>query len=369
MNRVLIIGGAGFIGSHTADLYYKNGYEITILDSLNEKSHNNNWPKYLNPSYNLVKGDVNDSDLLLSLLKKTDYICHFAAEMDLNPDFSKFINVNVGSTALIYELLIKYNICIKKVLIASSQFVYGEGKYLDGMNIVFPKDRSIQNFKSNKWDFYDNEGNVLQYLYNREDDIVSPPNHYALSKYFQEEFAMRMGKLYSIPTVAMRYSIVHGIRQSLKNSYSGALRTFVLSVLSEMKFATFEDNLTKRDFVAVEDVANANLIVLENDLANYQIFNCGGGIEISITDLAKIVCEKFNIELQFNEKIEYRLGDIRNAISDISKLKNLGWSPLIDERTTVSRYIDWVLEQKPDIEKFRYTQKYLRENNIIRSLN
>lgn len=366
MNRVLILGGAGFIGSHTADLLYKNGYQITILDNLHQKNHYNEWPEYLNKEFKLVKGEVTDRDILNTLISKTDYIFHFAAEMDLSPEFHKFIDINVSSTALIYEIIKKNNYDIKKVIIASSQFVYGEGKWISKENKEFyPQNRNKIQMLQRRWEILDNNSNDAKYVFSEEDQTVNPPNHYAISKYFQEQLGLKLGKIYDIKTVCMRYSIVHGPRQSLKNTYSGALRTFAFSCIANIPFATFEDNMSLRDFVSVFDVADANMLVLEKETANFEIFNVGGNQYYSISDLAKMVSEYFGTTPQFNSTIEFRLGDIRHAVSNSDKLKKIGWNPTRDEKSTVVQYLDWFKSQKIDINHFLNIQKLIRKEGVV----
>lgn len=370
MRKVLITGGAGFIGSHIADCLYKSGYFIKILDNLNPKTHNGEWPDYLNENYELVYGDVNCRDTLLSALKDVEFIIHMAAEMDLNPEFQKFINTNVGSTALIYELIQKNNLKIKKVLIASTQFVYGEGRWFcKKYGEFYPHSREISQLKDKKWEVIHPKSNLSsKYLKCKEDQTVNPPNHYALSKYFQEQFSLKIGKLYGIPTDCMRFSIVHGVRQSLKNTYSGALRTFSFFTHLDLPFSTFEDNLSRRDFISVYDAASAVKIILENNEKPYQIFNIAGDQSYSVLDLAKMVCKSFDKKIKFNNKIEFRRGDIRHAISCNSKIKALGWEPTYSEQDAIKEYVKWFKTQNLDTTKFLKTQKIIRENGQILSV-
>lgn len=365
--KVLITGGAGFIGSHTADALIKGGYDVIIYDNLNHKTHNGKWPSYLNTDiFKKILGDATDESKLLDALKQSDYVIHLAAEMDLNPDFQKFMDINVGSTALIYELIVKYNLPIKKVVVASSQFVYGEGVWECVIHGKFsPKLRSKTSMLNEIWDQTCPQCNTrAQYCLNKEDH-QNPPNHYALSKYFQEKIAIQLGSLYGIPSVAMRYSIVHGPRQSLKNTYSGALRTFAINLDLGRPLATFEDNNSIRDFISVYDVANANKVVLESEEANYQVFNVGGGIKWTVYELAEVLAKKMNAKLTFSKSTEFRVGDIRHAASCIAKLKNIGWSPRLSEEETLVEYVKWFKEQNYDKNSFIKTQEFMRKSNMV----
>jgi len=364
--RVLITGGAGFIGSHTSDLLIQKGYEVYIYDNLNAKTHNGYWPKYLNKKAKLIFGDVNDRNRLLKAIAKVNYIIHLAAEMDLNPDFKSFMDVNAGGTALIYELIVKNKLKIEKVIIASTQFVYGDGQWQCKFHGRFDaKIRNIELLKESKWEICCPQcGNQAEYCKNVE-TFHNPPNHYALSKYFQEKIALTLGKLYNIPSVILRYSIVHGSRQSLKNTYSGALRTFAINLFLNRTLATFEDNKSLRDFISVFDIANANFVALESKEAVFDIFNVGGDKAWTISDLATIIANRMGKSIKFSKISEFRLGDIRHAISDNSKMKKLGWYPLYSEEEAITEYLNWFKFQKIDVDTFLKTQKLIRKNKVI----
>ncbi len=365
--NVLIIGGAGFIGSHTADALAKKGYSIKILDVLSPKTHGDDWPTYLDNSYERIRGDVRDREVLEKALAGIDYVYHLAAQMDLMPIFSTFFDVNVTSNALLYEIIVEKKLPIKKVIVASSQFVYGEGRWkCDKDGVVFPGIRTVEQLNKHKWDPVCPKCRGMITPTKNEESYQDPPNQYAISKYTQELFSLKIGKLYNIPSVSMRYSIVHGPRQSLKNAYSGALRTFTLKIMNDETLATFEDNLSTRDFVSIHDVAQANALVLEDDKANYHVFNVGGGKGYTVSELANIIAGNLGKEAKFADKVEYRLGDIRHAVSDISKLKSLGWKPRFSEEETVKEYLAWVKEQKFDISNLHQAEKDLREAGVVK---
>ncbi len=366
MKNVLITGGAGFIGSHLADNLYKTGkYRITILDNLSKKTHNGYWPKYLNKDYQLIYGDVTNRKILLESMKSIDIIFHLAAELDLNPEYQRFMNVNVGSTALIFELIKKYSLPIEKVLIASTQFVYGNGLWVndEGKNF-FPENRFID--KSLKWDFYDDK-EKLEYKYCKENQILNPPNHYALSKYFQEKLSLKLGNLNEIDVRILRFSIIHGIRQSIRNTYSGALRTLCYFASLNSPFSTFEDNNSLRDYTPVYDAVEACRIVLEKGNPN-EIYNISNSSPISVIQLAKMICQQFSIDCNFSDKIEWRHGDIRHAISENKKIIELGFNPKYTEDLVIKEYVNWFKNQNLDFQRFKKTQKIMRENGQIRSL-
>lgn len=367
--RVLIIGGAGFIGSHTADELFKKGYSIRILDSLSPKTHFGKWPKYLNPKYEKIKGDARDSRVLTRSLKGVDYVFHLAAVMDLMPDYSVFFDTNVTSTALLYEIIAGKKLPVKKVVIASSQFVYGEGRWqCEKHGFVYPKQRTSEGLSVKKWDPVCPIGKEkIEYQTNREEN-QDPPNQYAISKYTQELIALKLGRLNNIPSVAMRYSIVHGPRQSLKNAYSGALRIFTLQLLTGKSLSIYEDGLSKRDYVSVYDVARANADVLGSPKADYENFNVGGGKGYTVLELASMIAKVLGKEADFKPTGEFRVGDIRHAVSSISKLEKLGWRVRDDEVRVVQEYVKWVKEQKLDKDYLSLAENQMKKLGVIKKV-
>lgn len=367
---VLITGGAGFIGSHTADELARRGYTIRILDNLSPKIHFGRWPNYLKPDYEKIRGDVtNKADLEKSLVG-ADYVIHLAAQMDLLPQFSIFFNTNVTSTAAIYELIVEKNIPIKKVVVASSQFAYGEGRWFCPKDSeIFPGLRTPQQLEKKQWDpVCPKCGGKIKYLDNLETH-QDPPNQYAISKYTEELIALKIGRNYNIPSVAMRYSIVHGPRQSLKNAYSGALRIFAMKLLKKEVPAIYEDGLMQRDFVSVYDVAKANADVLTNPRADYENFNVGSGTRYTVMDLALLIAKELDVSVNFKPS-GFRLGDIRHAVSNISKLQALGWQPKDSEEGIVKVYLEWLKEEikKQDYYSFlSEAESSLRKAGVVRS--
>ena len=371
MNKnLLVIGGAGFIGSHTCDLFYKEGYKVTILDNLNPKTHQKEWPQYLNNNFIKIKGDLCDKDLLLTLLKKNNFVLNFAAEMDLNPDFFNFFQTNVSGTSLIYELIVKHKLKISKILIASTQFIYGDGEWECEKHGKFIADcRKINNLKESNWEIKCPVCNSESKYIENNEYISNPSNHYSLSKYFQEKLAIKLGKLYNIPTVALRYSIVHGSRQSLKNTYSGLLRNFAISIDNNIDLDSFEDNQMKRDYVSVFDVASANLIALESNLTDYNIYNVGGGVAYTPVDIADMLSLELNKPYKFKTESEFRTGDIKHAISNITKLKEIGWSPIHTEKESIKEYLYWFKQQSININAYLEQKVISRKIGIINKSN
>ncbi len=367
MKKVLVTGGAGFIGSHTVDRLLKIGYEVRILDNLQKPVHLKGKPSYIPKEAEFILGDVRDRDTIEKALENIDYVFHLAAYQDYLPDFSTFFHVNSVSTALIYEIAVAKNLPIKKIIVASSQFVNGEGIYKDKEGkFTYPKRRTNEQLEKGQWDFSDKDGIKLDYVWTPE-TYACPPNQYAISKYSQELMALNFGERYNIPSVAMRYSIVQGSRQSFYNMYSGACRIFSLSYFFDKAPTVYEDGMMMRDFVNVHDVVDANILAMLDDRANYNAFNVGGGKAYSVKGFAEIVAKEFGKEnILPNISGEYRFGDTRNACSDISKIKALGWSPLRTAEDSVREYIDYLKAQTDIQDILNYAEKTMKDLNVVR---
>ncbi|MGH2575885.1 MAG: SDR family NAD(P)-dependent oxidoreductase, partial [Ignavibacteria bacterium] len=284
MPLVLVTGGAGFIGSHTVDRLIHLGYDVRILDNLQKPVHLKGKPDYTNKDAEFIEGDVRDKDALRKALKDTDYVFHFAAYQDYLPDFSNFFHTNSVGTALIYEIAVEEKLKFKKIIVASSQFVNGEGIYKSkNGTLYFPKRRTNEQLDKGIWDFLDDSGEVLKWQWTPE-TYASPPNQYAISKYSQELMALNFGERYNIPSVALRYSIVQGPRQSFYNMYSGACRIFSLSYYFDKPPVIYEDGMMMRDFVNIHDIVDANMIVMQDEKSVFQTFNAGGGTAYSVKD-------------------------------------------------------------------------------------
>ncbi len=342
---VLITGGAGFIGSHTADALAKKGYRVRILDNLQREVHGGKWPTYLRGrGYELMRGDVRKRADLARALRGVSYIYSFAAYQDQRLDFHTFFEVNTVSTALLYELIVEKNLPVKKIILASSQFVYGDGAYTCGHSRqpFYPEVRTESQFKSKKFEIRCPHGGKAMFHPFREDQPVTPTNSYGLSKHALEEAALRLGKTYGIPTTIFRYSIVQGPRQSPKNLYSGALRIFVTQALTGKPITVYEDGKMLRDFVNIDDVAAANVLALSNKKTDFEIYNVGGGRGYRVMDFAELVkrITQSTSDIMLNG---FRRTDTRHAVSDISKLKKLGWRPYHGPEKSVRDYAAWLV--------------------------
>jgi len=341
--HVLVTGGAGFIGSHTVDLLLARGYRVRVLDALTRPVHQTETPLYLSPRAEFLHGDVTDRAALRRALEGVDAVLHLAAYQDYLPDFSTFFRVNAAGTALLYELIVAERLPIKRVVVASSQAVYGEGRYhcpRDG--IVYPGQRPLGQLEAGDWEVRCPVcGGAIQWLPTPEDAELHPHNPYALSKQTQEAIALQLGRRYDIPSVALRYSITQGPRQSFFNAYSGILRSFTARLFQGQPPLVYEDGQQRRDYVSVYDVARATVLALEDDRAVYQAFNVGSGVPTSVLEYAWLVIRTVGVDVAPLVPGDFRVGDTRHIVSDIAKLRALGWAPVVPLPQLVAEYVDW----------------------------
>jgi len=340
--RVLVIGGAGFIGSHLVDRFVADGFRVRVLDSLDPKIHPHGKPRYLSPKAEFIHGDITDREALLQALQDVDCVSHQAAYQDYMPDFSRFLHVNAVGTALLYELIVQKRLNVKKVIVASSQAVYGEGQYLcaeHGKFLPVPRGQQLQ---EGKWEVVCPQCGRESKPALLTEEFTNPYNQYAVSKLAQEKTALGLGWLHGISSVALRYSITQGPRQSLFNHYSGICRIFVSRALRGEPLLIYEDGRQTRDFVHVQDVVEANMLVLRKEEANFQAFNVGSGRSTSVLDYARAIRDKVGPGVEFQLPGEYRRGDNRHSVSAIAKLEKLGWAPRRDLCAILDDFLQWV---------------------------
>ncbi len=367
--HILVTGGAGFIGSHTVERVLGKGYKVRILDNLQKPVHMKGKPDYIPEEAEFIEGDVRDKATLENAMQGIDAIYHLAAYQDYLPDFSTYFHVNSVSTALIYEIIVEKNLPVKKVIVAASQAVLGEGLYrCENHGELIPDIRIEEQLSKGDWEHHCPQcGEYMKYLPTPESKI-NPQNQYAMSKHSQEIIAINLGRRYGIPSVAMRYSIVQGPRQSFYNAYSGAMRIFSLHQYFDRQPTIYEDGMQARDYINYKDVVDANVMVLENDQADYQGFNVGGGKVYTVLDFYKKVQEVTGKAIPPNVAKYYRYGDTRHIFSDISKLSSLGWEPKVPIEESIRAYWEYLKKQTDIDDILEYAEKTMMKQGVVRTV-
>ncbi len=373
--HILITGGAGFIGSHTADALIARGHRIRIMDNLHPTVHpGGKPPSYLPPGTEFFKGDVRNRADWEKALEGIDAVYHLAAYQDYLTDFSTFFTVNAAGTALLYEILVRHRkrFRVQKIIVAASQAVMGEGRYICPRcatgpdDYVYPRIRLEEQLARGQWDHLCSQcGHSLRWLPSDE-SVCAPCNQYALSKHSQEQIAIELGRRYGLPSVVMRYSIVQGPRQSVYNAYSGAMRIFALSLLYRRRPLIYEDGQQVRDFVNIQDVVDANLLVLEKEEADYRVFNVGGGKPWKIIDFYTTMEKITGRRLPARMEGYYRYGDTRHIVSDISQLKAMGWRPRYDVAKSITDYWNYLQDHATSAQILEAAEAQMKAMQVVR---
>lgn len=367
--RILITGGAGFIGSHTADALIAQGHEVRLLDNLQQPVHLKGKPGYLAPAAEFIYGDVRHADVLRYALQGVDAVYHLAAYQDYLPDFSTYFDVNAVSTARLYEIIVADKLPVRRVIVASSQAVLGEGLYEcpeHGRSI--PDIRVEAQLACGDWEHRCRHCHGVLTPVPTPEGAINPQNQYALSKHSTESIAISLGRRYDIPSVAMRYSIVQGPRQSFYNAYSGAMRIFALHLYFGRSPMLYEDGQQRRDYVNIQDVVDANLLVLDDDRAAYQVFNVGAGVAYTVSEFYQTLQDETGRQLSPVVGANYRYGDTRHIVSDISRLTSLGWRPSRTIRDSIRAYWQYLHEQQDVDDILEYAERTMRRLNVVRTV-
>ncbi|HSF40956.1 MAG TPA: NAD-dependent epimerase/dehydratase family protein [Thermoanaerobaculia bacterium] len=346
--RVLITGGAGFIGSHLADELLEHGYQVRALDNLSEQVHgpDASRPGYLSPDVELVEGDVRDPEAVRRALGGVDSVYHFAARVGVGQsmyEIERYTSVNNLGTAVLLEALAERP--VSRLVVASSMSLYGEGLYRDADgNTAAGCDRDREQLKAHEWEVKDRQGRPLTPVPTPETKTPSLSSVYALSKYDQERLCLMIGRAYGIPTVALRFFNVYGTRQALSNPYTGVLAIFASRLLNGNPPLIFEDGYQMRDFVHVSDVARACRLALEREEARDQVLNIGSGRQYTVREIAKSMSEVLGCEgIEPEVTGNYRVGDIRHCFADISLARRtLGYEPQMPLEQGLIELASWL---------------------------
>ena len=353
MKKVLITGGAGFIGSNLAKALLKEGYEITILDNFIPQIHGdrNTLAGDLQNKVKLIVGDVSNKDVLYAALAGQDAVIHYAAETGTGQSMyavSHYTHVNIQATANLCEYIINENHQIKSIIVASSRSIYGEGKYSSPQyGTVYPNSRTFQNLQesfevccpvSGKYD--------LSVDATDEHSKIHPSSFYGITKQVQEQMIILATKLKGINGFALRYQNVYGPGQSLKNPYTGILSIFTRLALQNEEINIFEDGLESRDFIHIEDVVAATIGCLKYHKNGQYILNVGSGVPTNVLQVAQEVINYLNSDSVIRISGAFREGDIRHNFADLKLIKEvIGFEPKWSFKEGLHSFIDWALLQ------------------------
>jgi len=368
--RALVTGGAGLIGSHVVERLLERGDDVRVIDSLSPPCHAEpRAPAWLPRDVEFMHADVTDRDALARALAGVDVVFHFAAAQGLLPEFSRFWHVNAAGTALIYETIVQQRLSVRKVIISSSQAVYGEGRYAcPEHGEVYPEARPLQRLEAGLWEHACLRcGAQLQPLATPE-DVVRPATMYAQSKYSQETIGLHLGETYQVPTVCLRYAITQGPRQSLSNAYSGVCSIFATRIAAGGPPIIYEDGRQTRDYLSASDVADANLFVMDRPEADSGVFNVGTGKAITVLELVAEIGRQLGRAVEPQVVGQFRLGDIRHFRPDVSRLAALGWRARDTLDVTVRRYIEWFSGQGEVPDRFAEAERSMQRLGVVRSV-
>jgi dTDP-L-rhamnose 4-epimerase len=345
--RILITGGAGFIGSHLADHLLERGDEIRALDCLSPQVHGPGAkrPDYLAPEVELVVADVRDADAVKKALRGIDAVVHLAAAVGVGQsmyEVERYVSVNDVGTAVLLQALIEHP--VERLVVASSMSLYGEGLYRDGRGRLVTAERRREQLVKREWEPIGEDGAPLEPVPTPETKPPALASVYALSKFDQERLALIVGEAYRIPTTALRFFNVYGTRQALSNPYTGVLAIFAARYLNGRPPLVNEDGRQRRDFVSVKDVAVACRLALESRGAPGEVFNVGSGRSFSVLDVAQRLAAVMGREDVAPEVTgRYRVGDIRHCFADVSKARRLlGYVPTVDFEEGLEELAGWL---------------------------
>lgn len=368
--RALVTGGAGLIGSHIVDLLIQEGWQVRILDNLEPQTHKHGRPAWVHPEAEFRQGNVQDYETMRSALTNIDVVFHEAAYGGYMPEMAKYVMVNSFGTAQMLEIIRDQKLPIQKVIVASSQAVYSEGAaQCEIHGHVVPSLRPTEQLRSGDFQVHcPHCGRSTTSIPTPESTPGGGETIYALTKVDQERLVLLWGKQTGIPTVALRYSCTYGPRQSLFNPYTGVIAIFCTRLLNGQPPVMYEDGGQTRDLCFVEDIARANLLVAITNKLDGLPVNVGSGRAMSVRDLAGIIADQLGVAIEPVARGEFRPGEIRSLISDISRIRTIGYEPSVHLEEGIARYIAWIKTQGAVEDYFAKAEIGLREKGIVQNI-
>ena len=376
--RVLITGGAGFIGSHIALCLIDKGYDVIILDNLQAQIHGEN-PDKTSPLYcsikdttRFIKADVCDREALEGAISDADYIIHLAAETGTGQsmyEIKRYVDVNIGGTALLLDILTNTKHHVKRVVVAESRAIYGEGKYhCEKCGDVYPTERKDEDMAKGDFECHCPKcGGKVTLVATTEDSAIHPSSVYGIGKQVQGQLVHLICKNIGVESVSYRYQNVYGPGQSLTNPYTGILSIFSTRIKNHKEINIFEDGRETRDFVYIDDVVEATIAGMEVPEANGHVFNIGTGIATDVLTVAKTLCKHYGIEVPLNVSGNYRLGDIRHNYADISLAKKiLKFEPKWSFDKGIKQFTEWVNRQELQKDNYEASLEEMKQKGLFK---
>ena len=350
--RVLVTGGAGFVGTHLVDALLERGAEVRVLDNFDAQVHpNGRRPAWLSADAELRVGDVRDPDALGAALKDADVVYHLAAAVGVGQSMYRiadYVDTNTMATGRLLQLLVDGRFALRRLVVASSMSIYGEGLYLrpDGAPAARVR-RSQEQLSRRQWEPVDVDGAPLSPRPTPEDKALDPTSVYALTKADQERLALMIGEAYGIPTVALRFFNIYGPRQALSNPYTGVMAIFSSRLLNRKPPLIYEDGRQQRDFVSVHDVVRALLLAAEREEAVGEALNVGSGTAVEVVEVARTLAGVLGVDIEPRITGRYRVGDIRHCSADVARAREaLGYEPLVRLSDGLEELVDWIASQQ-----------------------
>nr|MDP5196685.1 SDR family NAD(P)-dependent oxidoreductase [Neobacillus sp. 179.-C4.2 HS] len=377
LKNVLITGGAGFIGSSLALKLLDKGYEVTVLDNLSPQIHGEDGTSSelflkIRDKVTFIKGDVVNSDDWRKALKGQDVVVHLAAETGTGQsmyEINKYIDVNVKGTSNLLDILTNEEHQVKKIVIAASRAIYGEGMYhCTEHGTVYPVERTEADMSKGDFEVKCPICNRnVEVMATTEETKIHPTSVYGITKQVQEQMCMVVGKSLNIPVVGYRYQNVYGPGQSLKNPYTGILSIFSTIIKNNNNINIFEDGLESRDFVFIDDIVDATILGIEKEEANFESFNVGTGVPTTVIEVANVLKEKYQSKTEIEISGNFRLGDIRHNFADLTKIQEkLGFTPKVSFEEGISKFVDWVNQQEVVEDRYQKSIEEMKKKGLYK---
>ena len=378
MKNILITGGAGFIGSNVAFRLVERGYNVTVLDNLSQQVHGIS-PENTSPLYNrvkgivrFIKGTVTSRENWMTALEGQDAVIHLAAETGTGQsmyEIEKYVNTNIGGTALLLDILTNNKHKVKRLLVAESRAIYGEGKYhCVTCGTVYPSERRDEDMAKGDYECHCPKcGKHVDLVATSEDSEIHPSSVYGIAKQVQGQLVHLVCPTIGVEPVSFRYQNVYGPGQSLSNPYTGILSIFSTRIKNHHCINIFEDGRETRDFVYIDDVVDATIRGLEVPEASGHVFNVGTGVATDVMTVAKTLCQKYGIEVPIIIRGNYRLGDIRHNYADITLAKRiLGFEPKWSFSDGIEQFTKWVNQQKIQEDNYDLSIEEMKKKGLYK---